>query len=385
VTPALLALVLLAAPEGTAASAGALSGVWGGPNGAQLQLTTDGAGKVVGTLVGKAGPCPLAEGTEVLHGTLLDDSLGAQVRLCLLSPSCGRDPSEALAILLVTRQLTGGVHTKAACAEGVTALVLRKPGTEVKIVAPEEGARLALTPPPPLAPAKEARAPAVKAWPSAPAAGERTLASNETRLPAQTEAQKAAAAQRDEIPVGQIPGRPVGGPHAPGYDPRDARNAQRPVRPVDALLSRGRDHLGTGEFEKARGLFLAALAKEPTRAEAYNGVGVSFYGRLDLEEALAWYKRALEADPQFGDAYYNIACAYALLDRKELAFRYLRLAALNGYFLGQGFEEDPDLDKLRGEPEMKALLAQMAEEEKADKTGKKPRKRSQRPAEAARP
>lgn len=378
----LLAVALLASPPGVPATSGdgLLAGVWGGPNGAKVELRTDAAGKVVGTLVGDDGPCPLPAGTEVLRGALLDDSLGAQVRLCLLAPACGKDPNQALAILLVTKQLTGGVHTKAACAAEVKALVLRRPGPQAPVVAPVPTERLSATP----APSTKVSA-QVAATPPGPSPGPAqatrtadpiTLASNGEKLPAPAAPAlprapvKVAAAE--EVPVGQIPGRPVGLEHPVGYDPRDARKGVRPPQrsPVELLLVKGRDLLGTGEFEKARGVFLEALAKEPTRAEAYNGVGVSFYGRLDLDEALAWYKRALEADPQFGDAYYNIACAYALLHRKPLAFRYLRLAALNRYFERQKFEEDPDLESLLGEPEMKELRAQMAQEDRADQAEK---------------
>jgi tetratricopeptide (TPR) repeat protein len=223
-----------------------------------------------------------------------------------------------------------------------------------------------------------------------------TLAASTEKLPAPAVAPPAQATPAapvkvaqvdDSVPVGQIPGRPVGGEHAEGYDPRDARKVTHPVRsPVDTLLIRGRDLLATGEFEKARGVFLEALAKEPSRPEAYNGVGASFYGRLDLDEALAWYKRALETDPKFGDAYYNIACAYALLHRKPLAFRYLRLAALNRYFEGQKFQDDPDLESLLGEPEMKELIAEVAREEKADQAEKASRKgKPGKPPGSARP
>src|SRR5438552_19209229 len=86
-------------------------------NGARL-LLQDEAGKIVGKLSDEGGPCPGPKGTELIHGTLLDDSLSAQVSLCLLSEKCRGDSATALAVFLVTRSLTGGVHTKAPCAPG---------------------------------------------------------------------------------------------------------------------------------------------------------------------------------------------------------------------------------------------------------------------------
>ena len=88
-------------------------------------------------------------------------------------------------------------------------------------------------------------------------------------------------------------------------------------------------------------------------------MGVTYYARGDLEEALAWYKRSLEADPRFGDAFYNMACIYALQEHKELAFRYLRLAALNHYSERELMEKDPDLASLRTEPQWREILDQM--------------------------
>ena len=206
----LLAFALLASPPvfSAAGGEGPLAGVWGGPNGAQVELRTDASGKVVGTLVGEGGPCPLPAGTEVLRGALLDDSLGAQVRLCLLAPSCGKDPNQALAILLVTKQLTGGVHTKAACAADIKALVLRRPGPQAPVVAPTPTERLSATP----APVTKVSAP-VAAASASPAPGQTpsvTLASNGEKLPAPAAQNPQAAplkvAKAEEVPIGQIPG-----------------------------------------------------------------------------------------------------------------------------------------------------------------------------------
>ncbi len=43
--------------------------------------------------------------------------------------------------------------------------------------------------------------------------------------------------------------------------------------------------------------------------------------RNDLPAALGWYKKALAVDPDFGDAYYNMACVYALQGERTLALR----------------------------------------------------------------
>ena len=317
------------------ATAPSLSGPWL-LNGAHLELKQDGA-TVVGTLASAGGPCAVPVGTELLRGSLLDDSLAAQVRLCLVSAACGADPANALAVLLVTNQLTGGVHAEAACAADVRALTLRKPGTAQALTPPPDNSRLSHTPPP--KPRKLASSDA----PSPDRAADRTRSS-----------QRVASAAAEF--------------HAPATEPA-RESADAPASPQlvrteiagpDALLLRGLAELQDGRFEAARKLFREALRKEPECVEAYNGVGVTFYARGDYDEALAWYKRAIEVDPRFGDAYYNMACLYALQGQKQLAFRYLRLAALNHYSELEQLLADPDLASLHGDPQLKDLVEQMS-------------------------
>jgi tetratricopeptide repeat protein len=135
-----------------------------------------------------------------------------------------------------------------------------------------------------------------------------------------------------------------------------AKAALAPREKARALLRDGARWLAEGSFEQARQRFLDAIAIDASIPEAYNGVGVTYRMRNDLPRALEWYKRALAVDADFGDAYYNMACAYALGGRKDLALRYLQIAALNGYATAGGMDRDPDLEVLRAEPGYRALV-----------------------------
>ena len=137
---------------------------------------------------------------------------------------------------------------------------------------------------------------------------------------------------------------------APGAAAKPARERAR------ALLRDGAAWLSEGNFEAARRRFQEAVLADPRVPEAYNGVGVTFRMRNNLPGALEWYKKALAVDPDFGDAYYNIACVYALEGRKDMALRYLQIAALNGYATAGGIDADPDLEGLRAEPGYRALV-----------------------------
>lgn len=149
--------------------------------------------------------------------------------------------------------------------------------------------------------------------------------------------------------------RMVGPPVDSGsYDPRGYRKRPLPGS-VEEKMEEGALLLGEGRFEKAQAEFLQVIKLDPSLGEAYNGVGVSYYARNDLETAVEWYKRGLEASPGFGDLYYNLACAYAVLERPNMALRYLRLAALKGYSEGQLVDEDPDLKPLQTHPDYPAI------------------------------
>jgi tetratricopeptide (TPR) repeat protein len=147
---------------------------------------------------------------------------------------------------------------------------------------------------------------------------------------------------------------------APGPAPATARK-----KPADTARQRAREilrdgaaWLNEGNFEKARRRFRDAIDEDPGIPEAYNGVGVTYRMRNDLARALEWYKKALAVDPDFGDAYYNMACVYALENQRELALRYLQIAALNGYATAEGMDTDPDLESVRSDAAYQALVRQ---------------------------
>ena len=156
----------------------------------------------------------------------------------------------------------------------------------------------------------------------------------------------------------RVSDRPAPTPAAPPpASPKPGKGAGAAARAqARELLRDGGAWLSEGNFESARRRFLEAIDVDDGIPEAYNGVGVTYRMRNDLPRALEWYKKALTVDPDFGDAYYNMACVYALEGRKEMALRYLQIAAMNGYATAEGMDGDPDLEAVRDEPGYKALV-----------------------------
>jgi len=269
-------LVLAASP---AAGGQGLGGDWDTSIG-RVRLEADGD-LFVGRLVAP-GACKFEEGSEVLKGTLLDDSFAGKLRVCLRGKACKAKEEWVSAVFLVgAGSMSGAVHVES---KGCTAPVGKKGGLTLK--------------------------------------------------------------------------RAVGAPAAGGTPPKVAPRNEKRARRAKAreLLRDGAAYLNEGSFEAARRRFLEAIETDGGIPEAFNGVGVTWRMRNDLERALEWYKKALVVDPDFGDAYYNMACVYALRGEKDLALRYLQIAALNGYASGEGIDADPDLEPLRGDPAYQALL-----------------------------
>jgi tetratricopeptide (TPR) repeat protein len=67
-------------------------------------------------------------------------------------------------------------------------------------------------------------------------------------------------------------------------------------------------------------------------------------------------KRLVQLRPTDPLAHYNLACSYALLNRKEQALKTLRQAIELGYRDFRYLREDRDLDTIRHDPRFRQLL-----------------------------
>lgn len=126
-------------------------------------------------------------------------------------------------------------------------------------------------------------------------------------------------------------------------------------REAVALLLEAHALLDRGQFEDARQKCQTASTLDPTRADAHTCIGVSYFRRDRRDEALAEYSKALELAPDDGVVYYNIACAYVLINEK-VALEYLQLALLNGFLRPDMIDADNDWKTLKSDARFQALL-----------------------------
>lgn len=76
-------------------------------------------------------------------------------------------------------------------------------------------------------------------------------------------------------------------------------------------------HRRLGQWEYARAIY-TELSQDPERqrvdtATAYGNLGVYFHRRADYETAVSYFNRAIDADPSFAEAYFNLSRAHGQL------------------------------------------------------------------------
>ena len=74
-------------------------------------------------------------------------------------------------------------------------------------------------------------------------------------------------------------------------------------------------HMKRGDFKKAEELFLEAVAADPTDPGYWNNLGKCNANQGRLPRAIGRYQRAIEEDPSFAPAHYNLGEAYLEISR----------------------------------------------------------------------
>ena len=105
--------------------------------------------------------------------------------------------------------------------------------------------------------------------------------------------------------------------------------------------------------------FLAVLESNPSNAEAHYLLGVLYQGNRQLEQAVEYYKKAIESDPELKDIASEKA-PIGILARLQLSRTYAKM--LQGYqFLDREFTDEDLAEVTRLESESILLLEQAVE------------------------
>jgi tetratricopeptide (TPR) repeat protein len=104
----------------------------------------------------------------------------------------------------------------------------------------------------------------------------------------------------------------------------------------------GLAYTGLGKFKKAIEAYEKAIEINPYYGTAYYNMGIAYTGLGKFKKAIEAYEKAIEINPDYGTAYYNMGIAYTGLDKFEEAISkphivispiFIRIN-LNGFFIG---------------------------------------------------
>ncbi len=111
-----------------------------------------------------------------------------------------------------------------------------------------------------------------------------------------------------------------------------------------------------GQWNEAAEAWRHNTGKNPDDGTAWFNLGYCLHAAGRLEEAIEAHGKAAGFDEYHGIALYNLGCAYALTDRPDAAIEALTGAQTAGFRLRGRVEGDDDLESLRGDPRLAALL-----------------------------
>ena len=115
------------------------------------------------------------------------------------------------------------------------------------------------------------------------------------------------------------------------------------VEPTDAkdFFTRGEDNYYKGKFDDAIADFKKSVELDPKYADAYSEMGVCFMEKTDWDSAIAQLGKAIEIDPNHPKAQYAIAVSYARKPQPDvkLAREHFEKSKQLGFVYPQWFED----------------------------------------------
>lgn len=111
-------------------------------------------------------------------------------------------------------------------------------------------------------------------------------------------------------------------------------------------LEQAQLYLETGNNAKLIGSLTAAIANDPENANLYRVIGQTYENMDEVDSAIISYKKAIELNPEFGDAIFNLGAIY--VNRASLLYTEAN---------NLPFEEAKKYEKLKGEADADLNLA----------------------------
>ena len=111
----------------------------------------------------------------------------------------------------------------------------------------------------------------------------------------------------------------------------------------------------SGRLEDAKVFYKKALMLDSNSVKALNDLGVAYMQGRDYVEAQESFEQAIQREPDYVDAYYNLACLYALKGEKARSLTHLKKAISLDASVGEWAKKDRDLQNLKGQTEFQEI------------------------------
>ena len=132
-------------------------------------------------------------------------------------------------------------------------------------------------------------------------------------------------------------------------DPTDSARAEEFYQRA-CLLHR------SGRLEDSKGFYKKALMLDSNSVKALNDLGVVYMQGRDYAEAQKSFEHAIQREPDYVDAYYNLACLYALKGEKIRGLTNLKKAISLDSSVREWARKDRDLQSLKRQPEFQEII-----------------------------
>ncbi len=144
-------------------------------------------------------------------------------------------------------------------------------------------------------------------------------------------------------------------------DPEGAMEAYREVITlspghVDARMRLGELYYGAQRFDEALSVLEEARKMKPDEPRILNNMGSVLLAKGDPAQALTYFVQARKSSAEYVEPLYNMACAYARLNKKGAALSSLSQAAAMQPEVRLWASRDPDLASLRDDREFQAIV-----------------------------
>ena len=124
----------------------------------------------------------------------------------------------------------------------------------------------------------------------------------------------------------------------------------------EALYKQAASLFEKGRIQEAKDIYTKILSQDPGHINSLNDMGVLAMKQGEYKDAINYLEKAVRLKPDYVTSYYNLACAYSLLNDPDKGMDYLLKAITIDKKVKDWAEKDPDLRNIVESARFKVLI-----------------------------